>query len=82
MSLVGPRPEEPHIVATYSDAQRRRLAVRPGLTGPMQIHGRKRLALDERVKLELAYIERASLFGDLVILLRSIPAVLSGDGAW
>lgn len=81
MSLVGPRPEEPQVVAGYSDWQRRCRAVKPGLTGPMQIHGRKRLSLDERLQLDLAYIEHASLGQDLVILLRSIPAVWSGFGA-
>src|SRR5688572_5498142 len=61
MSLVGPRPEEPRIVALYTDWHRRRLAVKPGLTGPMQVNGRGSLPLDERVQLELDYIEHYSL---------------------
>ncbi len=82
MSLVGPRPEEPRIVAQYSDWHRQRLAVKPGLSGPMQVNGRGSLSLDERVRLELDYINHYSLGRDVSILLRSVPAVLSGDGAY
>ncbi len=82
MSLVGPRPEEPRIVALYTDWHRRRLAVKPGLTGPMQINGRGSLPLDERVQLELDYIEHYTLWRDLGILARSIPVVISGQGAF
>ena len=82
MSLVGPRPEETRVVALYSDWHRARLAVRPGITGPMQIHGRGDLALDDRVRLELDYIEHYSLLKDFVILLKTIPAVIRGDGAY
>ena len=82
MSLVGPRPEETRVVAQYSDWHRARLAVRPGLTGPMQINGRGELALDERVRLELDYIEHYSLLKDLAILLKTIPAVIRGTGAF
>ncbi len=82
MSLVGPRPEEPRVVAQYNDWHRRRLAVRPGLTGPMQVNGRGELPLDERVRLELEYIEGYSFGRDVVILLQSIPAVISGRGAF
>jgi lipopolysaccharide/colanic/teichoic acid biosynthesis glycosyltransferase len=82
MSLVGPRPEEPRIVALYTDWHRQRLAVKPGLTGPMQINGRGNLSLDERVQLELDYIQHYSVWLDLDILWRSIPAVISGQGAY
>ena len=81
MSLIGPRPEEARIVARYTDWHRRRLAVKPGLTGPMQVNGRGDLPLDQRVRLELDYIENYSLRRDLVILLKTIPAVFKGDGA-
>jgi lipopolysaccharide/colanic/teichoic acid biosynthesis glycosyltransferase len=81
MSIVGPRPEEVRVVAQYNDWHRRRLAVRPGLTGPMQIRGRGMLDLDERVRLELDYIENYSIWRDLAILLRTVPNVLSGKGA-
>jgi lipopolysaccharide/colanic/teichoic acid biosynthesis glycosyltransferase/glycosyltransferase involved in cell wall biosynthesis len=82
MSLVGPRPEEAWVVAQYNDVHRRRLAVKPGLTGPMQVNGRGNLPLEARVKLELDYIEHYSLVRDAQILLRSIPEVISGRGAY
>ncbi len=82
MSLVGPRPEETRVVAQYGDWHRARLAVRPGLTGPMQINGRGDLALDERVRLELDYIEHYSLWQDCVILIKTVPAVVRGEGAY
>lgn len=81
MSLVGPRPEEARIVHYYSDWHRRRLSIKPGLTGPMQVNGRGDLSLDERVQLELDYIENYSLWRDLTIMARTIPAVLRGQGA-
>jgi len=82
MSLVGPRPEETRVVALYNDWHRLRLAVKPGMTGPMQVNGRGDLPLDERVRLELDYIEHYSLRKDLEILLRTIPAVISGKGSY
>jgi lipopolysaccharide/colanic/teichoic acid biosynthesis glycosyltransferase len=82
MSLVGPRPEEQWVVAQYSDEQRQRLAVKPGLTGPMQVSGRGVLDMDERLALELDYIKNYSLARDLSILLRTIPAVLRAEGAF
>lgn len=81
MSLVGPRPEEVRVVEQYDDRQRRRLAVPPGLTGPMQIAGRGLLDLDERVQMEIDYIESYSLGRDIEILLRTFPVLLSGEGA-
>jgi lipopolysaccharide/colanic/teichoic acid biosynthesis glycosyltransferase/glycosyltransferase involved in cell wall biosynthesis len=82
MSLVGPRPEEAALVERYTDNQRRRLAVKPGMTGPMQISGRGDLPFEQRLTLELDYIEHYSLRRDLAILLRTVPAVLRGDGAY
>ncbi len=82
MSLVGPRPEEAALVARYSDDQRRRLAIKPGLTGPMQINGRGDLPFEQRLALELDYIEHYSLRRDLAILLRTWPAVVRGTGAY
>ena len=81
MSLIGPRPEESRLVARYTDWQRRRLAVKPGITGPMQVNGRGDLPLDQRVQLELDYIENYSLWRDIVILVQTIPAVIKGTGA-
>ncbi len=82
MSLVGPRPEEAWLVRLYSDQQRRRLAVRPGMTGPMQVNGRGDLTFAQRLQLELDYIEHYSLRRDIVILLKTIPVVLKGSGAY
>jgi lipopolysaccharide/colanic/teichoic acid biosynthesis glycosyltransferase len=82
MSLVGPRPEDARIVELYEDFQRRRLAVKPGLTGPMQVNGRGNLSLTERLRLELDYIENYSLRRDFSIILRTLPAIIRGDGAY
>jgi lipopolysaccharide/colanic/teichoic acid biosynthesis glycosyltransferase/GT2 family glycosyltransferase len=82
MSLVGPRPEETWLVRLYNDQQRRRLAVRPGMTGPMQVNGRGDLTFAQRLQLELDYIEHYALRRDLVILLKTIPVVLRGRGAY
>jgi lipopolysaccharide/colanic/teichoic acid biosynthesis glycosyltransferase len=82
MSLVGPRPEESWVVAQYDDAQRMRLMVKPGLTGPMQVSGRGDLGMDERLELEIAYIQNCSIREDVRILIQSLPAILSGKGAY
>lgn len=81
MSLVGPRPEEERIVQRYQDHHRRRLAVKPGMTGPMQVNGRADLTFSERLQLELDYIDHYSLRRDVEILLRTVPAILHGNGA-
>ena len=82
MSLVGPRPEELRVVAMYGDVERQRLAVKPGMTGPMQIAGRGDLDMPERLRLEIEYIQNYSLGKDLAILLRSIRAIITGRGAY
>ena len=82
MSLVGPRPEEIWLVNRYDGTQRQRLAVKPGLTGPMQIAGRGELDFSTRLKLELEYIQDYSFKRDLEIVLKSIPAVITGKGAF
>ncbi|MGN6250469.1 MAG: sugar transferase [Marmoricola sp.] len=82
MSLVGPRPALPAEVATYDARERRRLAVLPGLTGLWQVSGRSDLSWEESVALDLAYVEGACLRLDLVILARTVPAVLLGRGAY
>jgi lipopolysaccharide/colanic/teichoic acid biosynthesis glycosyltransferase len=82
MSLVGPRPEETRIVRLYNDWHRQRLAVKPGITGPMQVSGRADLDFDRRVELELEYIRDYSVLADLGILLRTLFAVISGKGAY
>lgn len=82
MSLVGPRPEEAKVVALYQDHHRRRLAVKPGMTGPMQVSGRGNLSLAERLCLEIDYIDHYSLRRDVQIILRTFPAIFRGDGAY
>lgn len=82
MSLVGPRPEELRIVSMYTPNQWRRLAAKPGMTGPMQTGNRGALSLDDRLKLEVAYIEEYNLWEDLRLLARTLPSVIRGRGAF
>lgn len=81
MSLVGPRPPLPREVARYSLADRRRLAVKPGITCLWQISGRSEIDFSGQVKLDVKYIESWSFISDLKILAMTVPAVLSGKGA-
>lgn len=81
MSLVGPRPPVPKEVALYSEDDKIRLLVKPGLTCLWQISGRSRLAFPEQVKLDVEYIQQRGVIFDLWIILRTIPAIISGDGA-
>jgi exopolysaccharide biosynthesis polyprenyl glycosylphosphotransferase len=82
MSLVGPRPEEEAVVALYDERQRARLAVKPGMTGPMQVYGRSDLTFEERLAMERDYLDNLSVAGDLAILLRTPGAIFRGDGAY
>jgi lipopolysaccharide/colanic/teichoic acid biosynthesis glycosyltransferase len=82
MSLVGPRPPLPSEVATYGADVRRRLLVKPGMTGLWQVSGRADLAWDEAVRLDLYYVDSWSPALDLVILWKTINAVLRGRGAY
>jgi exopolysaccharide biosynthesis polyprenyl glycosylphosphotransferase len=82
MSLVGPRPPLPEEVSAYTPEVRRRLLVKPGLTGLWQVSGRSDLPWDEAVRLDLGYVENWSLSLDAEILLRTGPAVLRGTGAY
>lgn len=82
MSLVGPRPPFPEEVEHYEPWMRRRLEVRPGLTCLWQIRGRSDLPFEEWMRLDVEYVERCSLALDLKILLLTVPAVLSGRGAY
>jgi exopolysaccharide biosynthesis polyprenyl glycosylphosphotransferase len=81
MSLVGPRPEEESVVALYNERQRGRLAIKPGLTGPMQVYGRSDLTFEERLAMERDYLDNLSLLNDLSILMRTPRAVVRGEGA-
>lgn len=82
MSLVGPRPPLPNEVESYEYDVRRRLLVKPGLTGLWQVSGRSNLSWQDSVRLDLYYVENWSLAGDLIILLRTIRAVFGGSGAY
>lgn len=82
MSLVGPRPALPDEVARYSYAQRRRLEVKPGLTCIWQISGRGDIPFEGQVRLDEEYINSQSAGKDLLILLKTVPAVLTGRGAY
>jgi exopolysaccharide biosynthesis polyprenyl glycosylphosphotransferase len=81
MSLVGPRPEEESVVALYDERQRQRLAIKPGITGPMQVYGRSDLTFEERLAMERDYLDNLSLLTDLAILLRTPRAIVRGEGA-
>lgn len=80
MSVVGPRPTLAYQVARYDDRQRRRLAVRPGLTGLAQVNGRNALSWPERIEWDLTYVATQSPLLDLRILARTVGAMLSGAG--
>lgn len=82
MSLVGPRPQVAAEVEAYQAVHHRRLMVRPGMTGLWQVSGRSNLTWEESVQLDLSYVDNWSLTGDLVILLRTVGAVLRHDGAY
>jgi len=78
MSLIGPRPTVPEQVAVYTERQRGRLAIRPGITGWAQVNGRAALPWGQRIELDLQYIEHRSLALDLRILARTLPLLLHG----
>ena len=82
MSLVGPRPHLPDEISRYQPWHRKRLEVAPGLTGLPQVSGRSNLSFDETAFLDLYYIQNWSLSLDIMILLRTVPRALSGDGAF
>jgi exopolysaccharide biosynthesis polyprenyl glycosylphosphotransferase len=82
MSLVGPRPATPREVALYEEWQLHRLDALPGITGLWQVSGRSELGFSEQVLMDITYIENWSLGLDLRILLRTVPAVLTGKGAF
>lgn len=82
MSLVGPRPEQVELVERYQPEERFRLAVKPGLTGPMQVFGRGQLSFEERLAVERDYIENLSLGRDLRILALTLTPLVTGRGAF
>ncbi len=82
MSLVGPRPAVAAEVAAYEEWQKKRLSVAPGITGVWQVNGRSDVPFDERIWLDFMYIDSWTLWLDLSILLKTIPAVLTAKGAY
>jgi exopolysaccharide biosynthesis polyprenyl glycosylphosphotransferase len=82
MSIVGPRPEQVELVERYEPEHRFRLAVKPGMTGPMQVFGRGELTFAERLAVELDYVENMSIGRDLRILFQTVPAIARGTGAF
>lgn len=82
MTLVGPRPPMPNEVAQYSLRDRERLSVVPGLTCFWQVNGRSEIPFDQQVEMDLDYIHQRSLWTDIKVLLKTIPAVVFGRGAY
>jgi lipopolysaccharide/colanic/teichoic acid biosynthesis glycosyltransferase len=82
LSIVGPRPPLPEEVKSYTLADRKRLHVKPGMTCLWQIHGRADLPFDQQVGLDMQYIQSQSIIKDIAIILKTIPAVLFGRGAY
>jgi lipopolysaccharide/colanic/teichoic acid biosynthesis glycosyltransferase len=78
---VGPRPPLPSEVEQYEPWQRRRLSVKPGLTGMWQVSGRNQIDFEEWMKMDLEYIDNWSLWLDIKIILKTIPAVVLRSGA-
>ena len=81
MSLVGPRPALPHEAVQWNDDLKERLRVKPGMTGNWQVNGRFTASIEDYERLDLYYVDNWSLVTDLVILAKTIPAVLRRNGA-
>jgi len=81
MSVVGPRPDIPFAVGMYKEWHRKRLEVKPGITGLWQVSGRKGLSFEDMVRLDIEYIERQSFILDIKILLLTISTILRRDGS-
>jgi lipopolysaccharide/colanic/teichoic acid biosynthesis glycosyltransferase len=82
MSIVGPRPPVPDEVEAYEKHVHRKFLVQPGITGLWQVSGRSSLSWEDSVRLDLYYVENWSLIQDLVILFKTVRAVLTSDGAY
>ena len=82
MSLVGPRPPLPAEVRTYSLEERKRLNITPGITCLWQVSGRSELPFQKQMALDKEYIASRSAWKDFLILLRTVPAIITGKGAW
>jgi lipopolysaccharide/colanic/teichoic acid biosynthesis glycosyltransferase len=82
MTLIGPRPTLPSQVEAYDQRQRRRLDVKPGITGWAQVNGRASLPWSERIELDLHYVEHRSVRLDALILRRTVSMLIKGDGLY
>ena len=82
MSVVGPRPPLANEVRSYDDYARRRLLVRPGITGLWQVSGRSDLSWEDSVRLDMFYVENWSMISDLLIALKTVKAMFGGSGAY
>ena len=82
ISVVGPRPPLRREVENYDGEVKRRMLVKPGVTGLWQVSGRSDLSWDESVRLDLSYVDNWSMAGDLMIIARTLKAVLASDGAY
>jgi lipopolysaccharide/colanic/teichoic acid biosynthesis glycosyltransferase len=82
MSVVGPRPPLRREVENYDGEVKRRLLVKPGVTGLWQVSGRSDLSWEDSVRLDLSYVDNWSMAGDLVIIARTLRAVLASQGAY
>jgi lipopolysaccharide/colanic/teichoic acid biosynthesis glycosyltransferase len=82
MRIVGPRPTLPYQVEQYDDFQRRRLLVKPGITGWAQVNGRNAISWEQRIKLDVWYVENRSLRLDIAILLKTIRVVTRKEGLY
>ena len=82
MSMVGPRPPVPREVALYGPHERRRLEIKPGITCIWQVSGRSNIPFDSQVLLDIRYIRERTIWNDIELVLRTVPAVLFGRGAY
>ncbi len=82
LSLVGPRPERPFFMKDHIGLTGKRLLVKPGLTGLAQVNGRYKLTIEDKLKFDLEYIHNRSLYLDFKIIIKTVPVILSCDGAW
>lgn len=80
MTLVGPRPPLPYEVKLYSSRDRLRLSGKPGLTGPWQVYGRSRTSFQNMVEMDIAYLQRQSLWEDLKLIVLTLPVMIQGRG--
>ncbi|MFR1605403.1 MAG: sugar transferase [Bifidobacterium pseudocatenulatum] len=82
MSVVGPRPPLPEEVAQYDQTYATRMLVKPGITGPWQVSGRSNLSREESESLDVSYVQNWSMLGDIVLLFRTVGAVVTHKGAY